>query len=65
MNTPKVIYWLLLGNTIKKAMVTGTFKNMGYKNTQWISFNMVKRASPLKRKRWLMSLENRFSNAYQ
>ena len=62
MNTPKIIYRFLLGNAIKKALIKGTFKNMGYKNTEWISLNMVKQTTQEKRKKWLVNIENKFSN---
>lgn len=62
MNTPKVMYRLLFGNTIKKALLKGTFKNMGYKNLEWVSFNRVKQASQKKREKWLTHLDYTFSN---
>lgn len=61
MNTPKIIYRLLFGNAIKKAMIKGIFKNMEYKNLEWISLNMVKQSTQEKRKKWLINLENKFS----
>ncbi|UBM59629.1 NAD(P)H-dependent oxidoreductase [Marinilongibacter aquaticus] len=61
MNTPKVLYRLLFGNAIKKALITGTFWKMGYKKTKWISLNRVKAVSENKRKNWLERLENRFA----
>jgi putative NADPH-quinone reductase len=61
MNTPGIVYRLIFGNAIKKAIMTGTFWKMGYKNRKWISFNMVKMVSDEKRKKWLRSIEEKFS----
>jgi putative NADPH-quinone reductase len=60
MNTPGLLYRLLFGNAIKKAIMTGTFWKTGYKNRKWISLNMVKFASDKKRKKWLVDIERRF-----
>lgn len=60
MNTPKVLYWGIFGNAIKKAMMRGTFWKIGYKNRKWISLNMVKMVSPEKRQKWLNELQERF-----
>jgi putative NADPH-quinone reductase len=61
MNKPKIMYSLLIGNLIKKAMIKSVFKTMGYKNLKWISYNMVKSVSQEKRVKWLGDIENRFS----
>jgi len=61
MNKPKIMYSLLIGNLIKKAMIKSVFKTMGYKNLKWISYNMVKSVSQQKRVKWLTDIENRFS----
>ncbi|MDR3272146.1 MAG: NAD(P)H-dependent oxidoreductase [Flavobacteriaceae bacterium] len=61
MNTPSLVYRLLFGNAVKKAILRGTFWKIGYKNRKWISFNMVKMVSDKKRKKWLTHLENKFS----
>lgn len=61
MNKPKIMYALLIGNLIKKAMIKSVFKTMGYKNLKWISYNMVKSVSQEKRLKWLTDIENRFS----
>lgn len=60
MNTPKMLYSILFGNAIKKAMILGTFWKMGYKNRKWISFNEVKSVSQSKREKWLTDLEKKF-----
>ncbi len=60
MNTPKILYWGIFGNAIKKAMMRGTFWKLGYKNRKWISLNMVKMVSPEKRQKWLSQLEEKF-----
>jgi putative NADPH-quinone reductase len=61
MNKPKIMYSLLIGNLIKKAMIKSVFKTMGYKNLKWISYNMVKSVSQKKRVKWLTDIEIRFS----
>lgn len=61
MNKPKIMYSLLIGNLIKKAMLRSVFKTMGYKNLNWISFASVKSVGQKKRESWLNSLEKRFS----
>ncbi len=61
MNKPKIMYSLLIGNLIRKAMLRSVFKTMGYKNLNWISHNMVKSVSEKKRIKWLTDIENRFS----
>ncbi|MFG4003328.1 NAD(P)H-dependent oxidoreductase [Flavobacterium aquidurense] len=61
MNKPKIMYSLLIGNLIKKAMIKSVFKTMGYKNLNWISFASVKSVSQEKRVKWLTDLEKRFS----
>lgn len=62
MNKPKIMYSVLIGNLIEKAMLRSVFKTMGYKNLDWISFNMVKSVSQEKRVKWLTDLQTRFSN---
>ncbi|WP_018627373.1 NAD(P)H-dependent oxidoreductase [Niabella aurantiaca] len=61
MNKPKIMYSLLIGNLIKKAIIKSVFKTMGYKNLKWISYNMVKSVSQGKRVKWLTDIEIRFS----
>lgn len=61
MNKPKIMYSLLIGNLIRKAILRSVFKTMGYKNLNWISFTSVKSVSQKKRAKWLTNLENRFS----
>lgn len=61
MNKPKIMYSLLIGNLIKKAMLRSVFKTMGYKNIDWISFASVKSVGQKKRESWLNSLEKKFS----
>jgi NAD(P)H dehydrogenase (quinone) len=62
MNKPKIMYSLLIGNLIKKAMLRSVFKTMGYKNLNWISHNMVKSVTQKKRVKWLYDLEKRFTD---
>lgn len=61
MNKPRIMYSLLIGNLIKKAMIKSVFKTMGYKNLKWISYNMIKSVSQEKRIKWLADIENKFS----
>ena len=61
MNTPSFAYRLIFGNAIKKAVFTGTFWKMGYKNRKWLNLNMVKFVSEEKRKKWLVNIEERFA----
>src|SRR5690606_21642851 len=61
MNKPQIMYSVLIGNLIKKAMIKSVFKTMGYKNLNWISFASVKSVSQEKREKWLTDLEKRFS----
>lgn len=62
MNTPKLLYRVVFGNAIKKAMLLGTFWKMGYKNRKWMSFNRVKQVSQEKRAGWLLQIENKFAH---
>lgn len=62
MNTPSLVYRLVFGNAIKRALFAGTFWKLGYKNRKWISFNMVKFVKEEKRTKWLEKLEGRFAN---
>ena len=57
MNTPGFLYQLKFGNAIKKALINGTFKKMGFKNVKWISFNMVKFSSDKTREKWLAKVK--------
>ena len=61
MNTPALLYRVIFRNAIRHALFTGTFWKLGYKNRKWISLNMVKFVSDIKRKKWLMQLEQRFT----
>ncbi len=61
MNTPKILYRIIFGNAIQKALMLGTFWKLGYKNRKWISFNMVKSVSNEKRKLWLDKIEKTFA----
>lgn len=53
MNTPAEIYKTAFGNAIYNALVVGTFKQIGIKDVNWVSFNMVKDSAPQQRKEWL------------
>lgn len=65
MNKPHILYALLTGNLIRKAMLRSVFKTMGYKNLRWINFASVKSVSQKKRESWLAGLEARFSTFNQ
>lgn len=62
MNTPKILYSILYGNAIKKALIYGTFRKTGYKDVKWFSYNMVKIVNEDKRTSWLEQLEKRVYN---
>jgi putative NADPH-quinone reductase len=62
MNTPQIAYWGIFGNAIQRAVMRGTFWKTGFSNRKWIGFNMVKWASPEKRKKWLTKIETRFAS---
>lgn len=64
MNKPQLMYRILIGNLIRKAMLRSVFKTMGYKNLHWISLASVKTVSRSKREKWLSELEHRFSIPY-
>ena len=61
MNKPKIMYSLLIGNLIRKAMLRSVFQTMGYKNLHCISFALVKSVGQKTREKWLINLENKFS----
>ena len=62
MNTPAIMYNLIYGNAIKKALIKGTLKKTGCKKVDWLSLNMVKMSSKEKRVKWLKQIETRFTN---
>ena len=61
MNTPRILYRIIFGNPIQKALMLGTFWKLGYKNRKWISLNMVKQVSIEKRQSWLNKIEKTFA----
>lgn len=62
MNTASVVYRLIFGNAVRRAIMTGTFWKMGYRHRKWINLSMVKSVSKDKRLKWLQKIENRFAN---
>ena len=60
MNTPSLVYRIVFGNAIKKALFAGTFWKLGYKNRKWISLNMVKFVKQEQREKWLRKLKSHF-----
>lgn len=62
MNTPRLLYRLRYGNAVKKALLTGTFFKLGYRNLKWINLSMVKSASDKKRRKWLNDIEAQFAS---
>lgn len=62
MNTPSIMYKLIYGNAIKKALIKGSLRKTGFKKVKWLSLNMVKMRSTEKREKWLKQIENRFMN---
>ncbi|GAB3010171.1 NAD(P)H-dependent oxidoreductase [Niabella terrae] len=61
MNSPRLMYRFLFGNAVKKAVLTGTFWKMGYRNLKWMNLSMVKFVTDKKRQKWLRRLEHKFS----
>jgi len=61
MNTPRLFYRLIFGNAVKKAVFTGTFWKIGYKNRRWINLNMVKFVKQEKREQWLVQVRNKMA----
>lgn len=61
MNMHWIAYRLVFANAIKRAFFTGTFWKMGYENRKWICLSLVKSVSDKRRKKWLASIEKRFS----
>ena len=61
MNKPRIMYSLLIGNLIKKAMLRSVFKTMGYKNLKWIGYNIVTSVSQENRVKWLTNIEDKFT----
>jgi len=61
MNTARIVYRLVFGNAVKRALLTGTFWKVGYKNRKWMNFGMVKTVSDKKRQKWLIKVEDWFS----
>lgn len=62
MNTPAMMYKLMYGDAIKKALIRGTLKKSGIKKVKWLSLNMVKASSNQKREKWLENIEKRFTS---
>lgn len=62
MNTASIVYRLIFGNAIRKAIITGTFWKIGFKKRKWINLSMVKFVSDTKRKKWLAKIENKFAS---
>ena len=60
MNKPRILYSLVIGNLIRKAMLRSVFKTMGYRNLRWISFTSVKSVGYETRTKWLANLERQF-----
>lgn len=60
MNTPAIVYKLIYGDAIKKALIKGTLQKAGCKKVKWVSLNMVKMSTEDKRVKWLKQIENRF-----
>jgi putative NADPH-quinone reductase len=62
MNTASLVYRLVFGNAIRKAIMVGTFWKTGYRNRTWINLSMVKMVSEKKRKKWLARIEDKFAS---
>ena len=49
MNTPKFLYSLKYRNSVKHALVNGTFKKLGIKKVRWTNLGFIKNVSNKKR----------------
>jgi len=49
MNTPHFLYALKFKNTIKNALVKGTFKKLGIKKVRWFNYGFIKKVGNEKR----------------
>jgi len=59
MNTPSLIYRLIFGNAVRRALLTGTFWKIGVSNRKWINLSSVKSRTREKRQEWLSQIETR------
>jgi NAD(P)H dehydrogenase (quinone) len=59
MNTPSMIYRILFGNAVKRALLTGTFWKIGVRNRRWINLTSVKSRTQKRRQEWLAGIETR------
>ena len=64
MNKPRLLYSLVIGNLIRKAMLKSVFRTMGYRHLQWLSYCSVKSVSQEKRLKWLADLENGYAKKF-
>lgn len=64
MNKPRLLYSLVIGNLIRKAMLKSVFRTMGYRNLEWLSYCSVKSVSQEKRLKWLADLENGYAKKF-
>lgn len=62
MDTHSLVYRLVYGNAVRRALVWGTFWKIGYRRVSWIALSRVPRVSDQRRRRWLQKIEKRFSN---
>jgi len=53
MNTPRILYRLVFGDAIKRALVYGTFKKVGIRKVRWIGYSRVKAVGKSKREKIL------------
>lgn len=64
MNTPNLAYRFIYGNTLKYALVNGTFKKLGFKNVVWKNHSTVKFISPKPAKNGFLEAENLLSRVW-
>ena len=64
MNKPRLLYSLVIGNLIRKAMLKSVLRTMGYRNLEWLSYCSVKSVSQEKRLKWLADLENGYAKKF-
>ncbi len=62
MSTPPLLYRLIFGNAIHRALFRGTFMKIGVKKRKWFKFHISPKISDEKRQLWLKNVESYFAN---
>lgn len=61
MNTPHILYALVFKSCVYHALVRGTFKKLGIKNTRWLNYGFIKKQGEEKRKKLLEKLPSKLA----